>query len=908
MKFRNLYVTLLLLLSVSLSAFSQSDTVSINTIMSRTAKFATAHPYEKVYLHFDKPYYAVGDTIWFKAYVTIDVHQPSPLSKIVYVDIINAQDSLVQSMKLQVTAGANAFGNVTLTSPLYKQGNYHFRAYTNWMRNDDPTYFFNKTIAVGATNNQIITGITLSGSTKANTSKVAAKVIFKDPAGKPYAGKKVNWKALNDDETIGKGKGVTSANGVLDLSFTTNKTSEIATCNLVTEISVSDEKTITNSFPLTHAVDQPDVQFFPEGGNLIAGIRSRVAVKAVSPSGLGVNIRGTITDNAGTVVAEFTSQHLGMGVFALQPDADKSYKANVTFPDGTQASYNLPKVQAEGMTLSIFNTDPASINVKLSANPSFFQKNQNKRFYIIGQNGEVICYAAQAPLQNNVYSASIPKNKFPSGVTKFTLFNDHGEPLAERVTFILRNDLLNLTLKTAKTTYAPRQKVTVNVSAMADQKPAEANLSVTVIDETKVPYDENSEITILTHQLLTSDLKGYIEKPNYYFNHPDDKTVADMDALMLTQGYTRFLYKDVIVNKFAPITFLPEQGISISGTLRNSTGLPIPRGNMTMVVGDRASSVNTIANAVGEFKFTNLMYPDSTKLTFNAKGNPNGNSMMILLDNTTFQKVTPNITAPDAVTDIDSTMSAYIANSKKQAVNSHVLTEVNIRAKAIEKKPNHADYPSLMGLSMEADQTITGDRLTACPFLAQCLQSAAFGLTFQDNKLYVSRTYNSGDKRPVEIYYNGMAVDFNYLQNVNTADVESVEVFLNDGMSGINKMDNTNGVLVVNSKVVKHVQMSKADIMAVIAASTGSAVSSFFRGYTPARVFYSPKYDPAKTYSLGGDLRTTVYWNPKILTDKTGAATFEFFNADSKGTYRAIIEGIDANGNLGRTVYRYTIQ
>ena len=302
------------------------------------------------------------------------------------------------------------------------------------------------------------------------------------------------------------------------------------------------------------------------------------------------------------------------------------------------------------------------------------------------------------------------------------------------------------------------------------------------------------------------------------------------------------------------------------------------------------------------------MFPDSTKININAKNNPNSMNTMILLDNSTYQAATPNINAADAVANIDSTMNAYLQNSKQQAARSHVLKEVVIHSTTVEKKPNHEDYPALTGLSMEADQVIKGDRLIACPFLYQCLQSAGFGLTYNDDKLYVTRSYNGGDKRPVAVYFNGMSVDFSYLQNVSSSDVESVEVFLNDGLSGINKMNNTNGVLVVNSKVVKHVQMSKADIMAVIAASQSSAVNTFFRGYTPARVFYSPKYEANIKYTLGSDLRSTIYWNPKILTDKTGVASFEFFNADAKGSYRVIIEGIDDKGNIGRTIYHYMVQ
>ncbi|MDB5010527.1 MAG: carboxypeptidase regulatory-like protein, partial [Mucilaginibacter sp.] len=674
-------------------------------------------------------------------------------------------------------------------------------------------------------------------------------------------------------------------------------------------IDVADGKSIDNSFPLKHAVEQADVQFFPEGGDLISGVKSRVAFKAIKPDGLGIDIKGTITDNSGTVVTELTSQHLGMGVFALQPEGEKSYKANITFPDGSQRTFDLPKAQSEGITLGVYNTDPDNLNVKLSANPSFFQKNQNKLFYIVAQNGQTICFAAQTALQSNIYSATIPKSKFPSGVLKLTLFTDHGEPLAERIVFIQRNDILNVTLKTAQATYAPRQKVNVNVLAQNSGQPSEANLSVTVLDETKVPFDENSERTILTDLLLTSDIKGYIEKPNYYFSHADEKTVADMDVLMLTQGYRRFSYKDILADKYPVSKFLPEQGLEITGTIRNNTGLPISKGNLNLILPNRNTPLTTVANMSGEFKFSNLILPDSTKITINAKNNVNSNYLMIILDNNLFQPATPNINAPDAITNIDSTLNSYLKNSKQQYTNSHVLKEVVIRSTTIEKKPSHQDYPALTGLSMMPDHVISANQLSACPFLYQCLQTMAFGLTFDNNNLYITRDYNAGNKTtPVQVYFNGLAVDFNYLQSVNTSDVESVEVFLDDGMSGINKMNNTKGVIVINSKVVKHVQMSKEDIKALLMPQN-SAVNIILRGYTQARVFYSPKYDPSKTApSLGSDLRSTIYWNPKIITDKNGAASFEFYNADAKGSYRAIIEGIDRNGNIGRYIYHYKVQ
>jgi hypothetical protein len=168
---------LLFLVTLSFSVFAQTDTVSLNTIIKKAVKLNNEHPFEKVYLHFDKPYYAIGDTVWFKAYVTVDIHQPSTLSKVVYIDVISSKDSIVQTLKLQANGGI-ALGDFILSDVNYKQGNYRVRAYTNYMRNFDAAYFFNKTIPVGNFNKTINTNISLSGTAQNNNAKVSAIISY----------------------------------------------------------------------------------------------------------------------------------------------------------------------------------------------------------------------------------------------------------------------------------------------------------------------------------------------------------------------------------------------------------------------------------------------------------------------------------------------------------------------------------------------------------------------------------------------------------------------------------------------------------------------------------------------------------------------------------------------------------
>ena len=100
-----------------------------------------------------------------------------------------------------------------------------------------------------------------------------------------------------------------------------------------------------------------------------------------------------------------------------------------------------------------------------------------------------------------------------------------------------------LSVNTDKKAYAARQLVKMTVNAKSDNVPVEGNFSISVINESKVPSDENQETTLLSSFLLSTELKGYIENPNYYFNQNNDKKLADLDVLMLTQGYNISIYQ-----------------------------------------------------------------------------------------------------------------------------------------------------------------------------------------------------------------------------------------------------------------------------------------------------------------------------------------------------------------------------
>lgn len=905
MKVLRLLFTCTLILLQHGFLYSQ-DTLSLNTLIEKNQRRIQDYPDEKVFLHFDKPYYAVGDTIWFKAYLADGQDRPSDLSKIVYVDMISPNDTLIRSMRLPVV-NTSAYGSITLDPMVYKSGNYRIRAYTYWMLNGDDSYFFSKNITIGnIITRKVITNISMKGDETGNAPRVSATVNYKDPEGKPLANTRVDWKVISAFQEIAKGRGTTDGQGNLTLTLSSAQKADLDAGVLETTIQAADASQIISSFPLKNSFADADIQFFPEGGDLIADMRNKIAFKAINEQGLGLDVKGEITDNTGKVITTMESQHAGMGFFALIPQAGQSYKASLAFSNGVKKTITLPEAKASGIALSATNDDPLNITLKISANDSYFSANQNRNFYIVARSKGVICYAAKATLTAQAFGASIPKDKFPTGIVQLTLFSSSGEPLTERLAFVYHPDVLKLTVSSDRKTYGTRQPVKMTVNASTGEGPVQGNFSIAVVNEPAVPYDDNKESTILGTFLLSSELKGYIENPNYYFSQTNEKKLADLDLLMLTQGYRKFSYQEILADKDPEIHFLPEQGMEFSGTLRTSTGMPVSKGTLKMVVPQSRFYAEVMTDANGVFRFKNVNVPDSAEASITARTATGSRNMMIMLDGSAFPTVTKNINAPDEVLNIDSLLAPYLGNSQRQyRLATQMLQEVVVKASPI-RKTNHTDYPALTGLSMLADHVIDGDRFGGCNVMLSCLQSAATGLTFMENNFYVTRVYNSGLRVPVQIFLDGMPIEAAFVNNIIPSDVESVEVFLKDDMGLVNRTYGTNGVLSIYTKKDAKKPVTAEDLKKLFPPN--NVLTFHPLGFLKSREFYSPKYTTPESRTMGSDFRTTVYWNPRIFTDEKGNMAFDFYNGDNRGSYRAIIEGTDIDGNLVRSIYRYKVE
>ncbi|MHB1177115.1 MAG: carboxypeptidase-like regulatory domain-containing protein [Daejeonella sp.] len=917
-------VAFILLPFLAFPSFITTSDDPLDKIAALLSNWTSKLPQEKVYLHLDKPYYAVGDTIWFKAYVTIGSrHQLSAMSGALYADLINERDSVEKTIKLPVTAGT-AMGDFTL-SDILKEGNYRIRAYTQWMRNAGEDYYFDRTFSVGnAFSYEVVAKVDYQYKTVGDKPVVIALLNYTDEEGKPLAGKEVKYEIKASQKVAGSEKGKTDARGNISIDIINDQQSDLKGAYIRTSIQTEGKKKVSKSFPIKAALSQSDVQFFPESGNLVNGISSRLAFKAVGIDGTGVAIKGTITDNTNQEVVSFESRHAGMGTFNLKPEAGKTYNAKITYPDGSGTTLSLPKAEDDGYVLAVYiNPDEDSLLVRVNASAKQYQTPQS--ISLVAQSGGEMIYASQIKIIKPVTSVWIPKKDFPTGIAQFTLFSSKGIPLNERIAFIRNPDQMQVKLSAAKQSYKTREKVEIEVE-VKDQsgKPVAGNFSVAVIDESKVPVDEATESTIFSNILLTSDLKGYIEKPNFYFTKETEETDKALDNLMLTQGYRRFIWKDLLKETPAqPIYQAEKLTTEITGKVLSLTKKPVPYGKVTLFSLKAGVMIDTTTDAAGRFKFKGLVLTDSLKFTVQARTEKNGKNVEVILDQVALQGLNPNKNIGDINTNITDTIKNYLANSKtqnevweKQGKLNRVqqLKEVVVRA----AKESEASEQGMIKIPPgRADQTFILENPDLCANLANCLQGRLQGVVFQpveylpdlnekDTPCFVKNWphyYEPLVKAmvPMQIILDGRKVG---------DCVEMAEIFDNNALdpTDIVKIEVVRSGLAQKS-ILNGASLAITTKRGWVRKSYNPSIANITpKGFNQAREFYSPRYDHPKTDMELPDLRSTIYWNPAIKTTTDGKTKFDFFNAHDAGTYKVIIEGINAEGELGRQVYRYKVE
>jgi hypothetical protein len=280
--------------------------------------------------------------------------------------------------------------------------------------------------------------------------------------------------------------------------------------------------------------------------------------------------------------------------------------------------------------------------------------------------------------------------------------------------------------------------------------------------------------------------------------------------------------------------------------------------------------------------------------------------VVIELDRSPVQLVTKTKNEAEIEVNVNRTLDVYLKNSRNQ-YNDQIKSGIRSRSillaevKIVEKKKLAKNSSNLNGAG-NADNVVSADQLINCLNLTQCLQAFVPGLVIQNGIAYSTRSMYSSFRGlvPMQLIIDGVFVDPTYLFSISPQDVDAVEVLKSGGNTAIYGIRGGGGVLIITTKRGERNLNYRR-------YATGIA-SHNPKGYYKAREFYSPDYSKPATNASAKDLRTTIFWKPNIITDSQGKATVEFYNSDGTGSYKAIIEGLSAEGKLGRYVFTYSVE
>ena len=891
----------------------QKTVVKLSNYVSALNNIRELKPVEKLYLQTDKPYYGVGDTLRFKGYLlNADYLTPAAHSGLLYVELDNEQGKSAKLIMVPVTSGL-AWGNIALDSTEIPNGTYTLRAYTNWMRNFGEDYIFKKTILISksADNPQLV-----KANFKQVGNKVEAQLLFSLLDGKIQAFKDVELKVMNGRRNMSKDKVVTGADGAVKINFTIPEGAGPLSIQ-----ALSQGSGFLNIPVLINRKENIDLQFMPEAGQLVEGLISRVGFKAVGEDGKGFDVSGKILDSKGQQVRAFASTHAGMGSFEFTPVAGEIYTANI---DGTAKTYTLPVVKLSGTTLSVKQkTD--SIQVVI-----FATSDAKGPYSLIAQANGLVCFARTIEVDKSI-RISVDKKLFPTGVARFTLFNNY-QPLNERITFIDNKDNLNISINTSKANYTTRDSVALNVMVKdKDGKPVQGNFSIAVTDDSQVKLDSLGS-NILNDLLLTSDLKGEIEEPGYYFTLNKE---TDLDNLMLTQGWVGYAWQEAFHPKL-PYAYKPEKEFVINGKVSTALGKPIERSNVVLVANNPLTFKDTLTDNTGRFTFRGLFPVDTAIFKLQAL-NKNGKEMNVRID---MDEATSPVFDPAPLTNpwYLNTDSILLNNSKTRIAaagalsdyrgEGNVLKVATIKAKKVIQGSKNLNGPGAADQIIDEEELVKADKMT----LGELILTKIKGFT-----VWWPSKPEPGNPGPKAYYINGkrlfLVIDGYNIDSFFTGKTEQaryffmktyMDFFTAEDITGIELMLNTryaaDYIIAYSASGVNMPKEPNPLLPYCYLEITTRSKKGPFMQVTPgtylyktlpfsvAKEFYSPKYTlKDKTAGLGTDQRSTIFWDANVTTDKDGKASVYFYSADKAANYSVVLEGTDMNGQLGYKKHKVTV-
>ena len=679
--------------------------------------------------------------------------------------------------------------------------------------------------------------------------------------------------------------------------------------------------------PETDKAKTINMTFYPEGGSLVMGVENRVAFKAMDENGMGVAVKGNVQVDKDEAPIPFTTTHDGMGYFDIVP-TKKRHTVDVAYGDKIH-TFRLPEADEEGYALRVDNSRAEHIRGQLSGYAGCQDELLGVMLICRGE----VSYFDTISIKQGRALFVVPKENLPTGIHQLHLFNAAGELFAQRHVFVNNGIAAGEVRVTASATqYAPFEQVKMSVkTSLPDGTPMPATISMAVRDRQNLGtiYEDN----VMTNMLLSSELKGYIHSPEFYFADTSPVHVQALDLLMMVQGWTRYNWHKMARVEPFYIKHYVEDGLVIDGyVLNRMKDKPIEGATVKMRLysPDRSQTQETsvITDENGSFGFSVEEFDGKWDMFLSVFKDGKEQDCRLKLDRASRPTVraytlTDTYLTDDVATADDIEVERLSDEPSLQADPDSVFLLDNVD---IYGRKKYVDYLTFKAYDAEEDTEFHLDQGNYTYMVRDYLTEKGYNIDYSrytgvmpetittreemmtwaleqcpiNNRRVLWYLHNEDSEWMKQSYTPGFDIDM--------ADVKSIIVY--DSPFDYHQIPVVRDVLTMEqleeleqSKDVGDFMFSRGlyvvDISMYPKGLRRSKVKgqrqTSFRGYSEVPDFYAPEY-PDGPIQGDVDYRRTLYWNPSLTTDAEGGASVEFYNNSYSKEFSVSAEGISAGG------------
>ncbi len=849
----------------SLSAQTMQDTIIANfSLLERIPK-------EKLYLHLDKPFYGAGEKIWFKGYlVNATTHQDNSQSNFIITELINRSDSIVERKKIR--RDSLGFHNAFTLPATLPAGDYYLRGYSNWMLNEDPDFFFSRNIKIGnSIDNTIVSSIEYQ---QEDDTHYTAKIKFTSNVQAVFENTTIKYLYLENGKIKNKGKKKTDENGWISISLPDLKSPAARRI----EVEFDDPQYIyKRTFHLPVFTNDFDVKFFPEGGALLSIPHQNVAFKAQGADGFSKEVEGFLFNSKGDTLTNFRSEHNGMGIFTMNPVNNETYYVTVRTNDSITKRFDLPAIEPKGISIAMSHYKQ---EIRYEIQKTEATEWPQKLFLLAHTRGKL---AILQPINPKRTFGKMNDSLFTEGITHFMLIDEQGNALSERLIFVPDHKPNQWQITADQPTYGKREKVSLQIAAKDNEgNPVEGTFSVSITDRKSIQPDSLAD-NILSNLLLTSDLKGYVEDPAFYFLNQDARTLRSIDYLMMTHGWRRHKMENVLRTPSLNFTNYIEKGQTISGRIMGFFGANVKKGPICVLAPKYNIIATTETDEKGQF-IVNTSFRDSTTFLVQARTKKGFAGVDILMDPPQYPVATHKAPYFNGATTF---MEDYLMNTRDQYYMEGGMRVYNLKEVTVTAKRERPSSKSIYTGGINT-YTVEEDRLQGYGQTAFDAASRLPSVTITNG----SEIHIRNNSEPAIIVIDDIVYEdaSDILKDIQVSDMSSISL-LRGADAVILGPRASGGAVVITLKDPRNLPARPAQ----------GIITYTPLGYSESVEFYHPTYDtPEKKNAQRSDFRSTVYWNPELRLDAEGKATIEYYTPDSTAPEDIIIEGVDKNGKVCR--------